>query len=172
MMVVLSSAAVSEMSVVSAALLLLTLILRWLFVGVLRGRTRRRFGVNKCSTTVAIYHPFCNSGGGGERVLWKLLRTLGDLHGQGIVNVHIIIFAAAEVHLTREVIMRGSNDRFGINFESQSQGPEIHIDFVFVPLGLSRLLLPEAWPRFTMVGQSLGSVVFAAWALLGATPDT
>lgn len=29
-------------------------------------------------TTVAFFHPYCNAGGGGERVLWYMLRAFID----------------------------------------------------------------------------------------------
>lgn len=28
--------------------------------------------------TIGFFHPFCNSGGGGERVLWSAVKTIQD----------------------------------------------------------------------------------------------
>jgi hypothetical protein len=32
---------------------------------------------------IAFFHPHCSAGGGGERVLWKAIQVLGELHEQG-----------------------------------------------------------------------------------------
>jgi hypothetical protein len=34
---------------------------------------------------VAFFHPYCSSGGGGERVLWKMIQVLGDLAECGML---------------------------------------------------------------------------------------
>lgn len=33
---------------------------------------------------IAFFHPFCSSGGGGERVLWKAIQALDELHAEGL----------------------------------------------------------------------------------------
>jgi ALG11 mannosyltransferase N-terminus len=43
--------------------------------------------------TVAFFHPFCSSGGGGERVLWKSIQALDELKCQGF-DFDIIIYTA------------------------------------------------------------------------------
>lgn len=38
---------------------------------------RNRFGINQPnSKIIAFFHPFCNAGGGGERVLWSAIKGL------------------------------------------------------------------------------------------------
>lgn len=46
-----------------------------------------RLRFRKCTTrarVVGFFHPFCSAGGGGERVLWKAIQVLGDLHDKGL----------------------------------------------------------------------------------------
>ena len=39
--------------------------------------TKRR--PNEGTYTIAFFHPYCSSGGGGERVLWKIIQALGQM---------------------------------------------------------------------------------------------
>ena len=34
---------------------------------------------NEGTYTLAFFHPYCSSGGGGERVLWKIVQALGEI---------------------------------------------------------------------------------------------
>ena len=45
------------------------------------------------------------------------------------------------------------------------------VDFIFIETKLIRLLHAEAWPRFTMIGQSFGSMRVAWRGLKAVTPD-
>ena len=155
----------------------------------LRAEARAARGVAAVATVMAVYHPFCASGGGGERVLWKMLHTLGELHAEGKVNLHVVIIAASQGK-TPEAILRGARERFGINVGAaavpagkdndtgtgkgkggaaadEAGAPRMPIDFAFVPPATVGLLAAERWPRFTMVGQSLGSLA-VCWAGLAA----
>lgn len=58
--------------------LVLALLLFLLVMGVriwLQKSRKARLAQNS-SPTVAFFHPYCNAGGGGERVLWCALRAL------------------------------------------------------------------------------------------------
>lgn len=58
--------------------LVLTLVLLLLLLGVrmwLQGRRKARRAEDG-GPAVAFFHPYCNAGGGGERVLWCSLRAL------------------------------------------------------------------------------------------------
>lgn len=151
--------------------------LRAIILGWLRRQCRAEFHVDSKSTVVAFYHPFCASGGGGERVLWRMLATMQDLHAQGGANVHVLIYASDQGK-SRAEILRGAKDRFDIDLlrcqrsSSSSSLSPMGVDIVFLPKRLTRLLDPEAWPRLTMVGQTLGSVAVSCYALVRATPDT
>jgi hypothetical protein len=57
-------------------------------------RCRIRFQRQKSSRKViAFFHPYCASGGGGERVLWKAIQVLGDMYeGGSDSNIEIVIY--------------------------------------------------------------------------------
>jgi alpha-1,2-mannosyltransferase len=40
---------------------------------------------------IAFFHPYCAAGGGGERVLWKIIEVLGGLYEQGF-DMEVIIY--------------------------------------------------------------------------------
>lgn len=42
---------------------------------IIRSSKAKRLATSK-QTSVAIFHPYCNAGGGGERVLWCAVRAL------------------------------------------------------------------------------------------------
>ena len=44
----------------------------WLFV-----RFGRRRSVGKC---VAFFHPYCDAGGGGEKVLWEAANAISEFY--------------------------------------------------------------------------------------------
>lgn len=110
-------------------------------------------------TRVGIFHPYCNAGGGGERVLWCAVRALQHKFGD---KVHIKIYTG-DVSVTAEQILQNAKNVFNISVEAST------VDFVF----LSKRYWVEAarYPRFTLLGQSLGSIVLGMEALLKYQPD-
>ena len=54
-------------------------------------------------TTLAFYHPHCSAGGGGERVLWKAIESLGDLRDAGM-KLRVVIYT---VDKSREHYSKG-----------------------------------------------------------------
>lgn len=65
---------------------------------------RRRHGTEKSSSSsttsskatrrssIAFFHPHCSAGGGGERVLWKMVQVLGNLMERGLPLDQVIIY--------------------------------------------------------------------------------
>jgi alpha-1,2-mannosyltransferase len=45
---------------------------------------RSQAQLSKRRRRIAFFHPFCSSGGGGERVLWKAIQALDELHAEGL----------------------------------------------------------------------------------------
>jgi hypothetical protein len=43
------------------------------------------------STVVAFFHPHCSAGGGGERVLWKMVQVLGNLVEQRGLSIDQVV---------------------------------------------------------------------------------
>jgi len=131
--------------------------------------TRARLGVAPDATLVGFFHPFCASGGGGERVLWKMLHTLSEQHAAGMLKVHVVVYAAQGSGDWAAVLSSASR-RFGIELSRASSRAatrkkeggggiaavnvsfdSMAIDCVVVPPWVVKLLAAEVWPRFTMV---------------------
>ncbi|XP_044300106.1 GDP-Man:Man(3)GlcNAc(2)-PP-Dol alpha-1,2-mannosyltransferase isoform X1 [Varanus komodoensis] len=106
---------------------------------------------------VAFFHPYCNAGGGGERVLWCALRALQKKYK----DVSYIVYTG-DTDATAENILEGAYRRFNIRLNQP-------VKFVF----LRRRYLVEAslYPHFTLLGQSLGSVFLGWEALMKCVPD-
>ena len=113
---------------------------------------------------VAFYHPFCNSGGGGERVLWKFIHALGhDLHSlptpHSPPRLEVVIYTCETASASD--IFKNVGTKFQLSVPPSHLLP---IRFVRVPSGRA-LLSASSYPRLTMFGQSLGAVLFLVQAL-------
>ncbi|KAL2087438.1 hypothetical protein ACEWY4_016266 [Coilia grayii] len=106
---------------------------------------------------VAFFHPYCNAGGGGERVLWCALRALQNRYP----DVRFVVYTGDQ-GVTGEQILAGARRRFNIALPRPVQ-------FVF----LKHRLLVEAslYPHFTLLGQSVGSIFLGWEALTEFVPD-
>ncbi|XP_065058510.1 GDP-Man:Man(3)GlcNAc(2)-PP-Dol alpha-1,2-mannosyltransferase-like [Rhopilema esculentum] len=130
----------------------------------LRRRTRELYpSMWTCSSTVgppvvvAFFHPYCNAGGGGERVLWCSIRALQRRH----LFVHCVVYTG-DCGYTPEEILERAKERFNI---------DLHKPVHFVFLKKRRWVEAEMWPYFTLLGQSLGSMLLGLEALLKFAPD-
>lgn len=108
---------------------------------------------------VGIFHPYCNAGGGGERVLWCAVRALQQKYGS---KIHIKIYTG-DTNVSSEQILRNVTKTFNFILD------ESNIDFVF--LRKRYWVEAERYPHFTLLGQSLGSMVLGLEALLQYQPD-
>lgn len=150
----------------------------------LKRRTRAAWKVASGATVLGIYHPFCAGHAGGERVLWQMIHVFRSLHDRGVLNLHVVVYAA-DTGKRPGAILRAAAERFGfpdlgtettINTGGRSgrkaESPRaMVIDFKFIAPAAINRLDESAWPRFTMIGQSLASVVVAWLGLWAATPD-
>nr|Q7ZW24.2 RecName: Full=GDP-Man:Man(3)GlcNAc(2)-PP-Dol alpha-1,2-mannosyltransferase; AltName: Full=Asparagine-linked glycosylation protein 11 homolog; AltName: Full=Glycolipid 2-alpha-mannosyltransferase [Danio rerio] len=138
---------------------LLTTILFLFIMGVrswlqMKRKTRR---VQDGRPAVAFFHPYCNAGGGGERVLWCALRALQNRYQ----DVSFVVYTGDQ-GVTAEEILDGARRRFNIRLPRP-------VKFVF----LKHRLLVEAklYPHFTLLGQSVGSIFLGWEALTEFVPD-
>ncbi|XP_035267628.1 GDP-Man:Man(3)GlcNAc(2)-PP-Dol alpha-1,2-mannosyltransferase [Anguilla anguilla] len=139
--------------------LVLTAILVLLVIGVRmwlqRARSARR--ARERSPTVAFFHPYCNAGGGGERVLWCALRALQNRYQ----DFSFVVYTGDQ-GVTGEQILNGAQRRFDIRLPRP-------VRFVFLK---HRLLVEAAvYPHFTLLGQSVGSIFLGWEALTEFVPD-
>lgn len=107
--------------------------------------------------TVAFFHPYCNAGGGGERVLWTAIRALQNEQ----LNLKFVVYTGDQ-NVTGDDILRRAKERFNITLRTP-------VMFVF----LNRRWWVEAslYPFFTLLGQSIGSIWLGWEALTKFNPD-
>jgi len=129
--------------------------LGWLLVSALLaayaltwGRRRRR--------CVGFFHPYCNDGGGGERVLWCGVQALLEAYP----DVRVVIYTGDVA--PQEEILRKAQDRFGIAID----GGRLSM----VRLRLRWVVEARCYPALTLLGQSMGTVVLALEALSKLVP--
>lgn len=108
---------------------------------------------------VGIFHPYCNAGGGGERVLWCAVRSLQQKYGDKIM----IKIYTGDTDVKTEKILQNAQQIFNVTVDNTN------IDFVY--LNKRRWVEAECYPRFTLLCQSLGSLVLGMEALLKYQPD-
>ncbi|KAF7302656.1 hypothetical protein HMN09_00900200 [Mycena chlorophos] len=102
--------------------------------------------------TLAFFHPYCNAGGGGERVLWVAVaytqRTRPDI---------LCVVYTGDIGATKESILEKAQSRFSITLDPS------RLHFVFLT---KRILVEDStYPHLTLIGQSMGSVGLVLEAL-------
>jgi alpha-1,2-mannosyltransferase len=135
------------------------------------GFFKRPFNVEANTIVLGIFHPYCHQSGGGERVLWCAIRALVDCldrikkQHKG-VKIHVFIYTG-DVDISGKEILSRAQERFGITGLTDQN--RVKIDFIYIR---SRTLLEAKWyPRLTLVGQALGSILVAIECLFLALPD-
>lgn len=108
-------------------------------------------------TVVGFFHPYCNSGGGGERVLWAAVSAIQTRYP----DVHIVIYTG-DLEAHPEQIINKTEKVFNYKI-----GPNVE----FVYLHRRKWVEPTMYPYFTLLGQSLGSVWLGIEALNSFVPD-
>ncbi|KAF3903414.1 hypothetical protein ABW21_db0200919 [Orbilia brochopaga] len=111
----------------------------------------------KPSLIVGFFHPYCNAGGGGERVLWAAIHANQQRHPH-ILNV---VYTGDQV--SKATILSNVRLRFDIDLEPSL----VH----FIHLQKRHLVSAATWPRLTLLMQSVGSLFLAAEAFAMLVPD-
>ncbi|XP_051143322.1 GDP-Man:Man(3)GlcNAc(2)-PP-Dol alpha-1,2-mannosyltransferase [Andrographis paniculata] len=130
------------------ATLILAFIIRIASIVLYNRRNRRN--------SVGFFHPYTNDGGGGERVLWCAVKAVQEAFPDLECAVYTGDHEATPTSLNTRAI-----DRFGVRL--------IHPPKV-VHLHKRKWVEESTYPRFTMIGQSLGSVYLSWEALCLFTP--
>ncbi|XP_052796296.1 GDP-Man:Man(3)GlcNAc(2)-PP-Dol alpha-1,2-mannosyltransferase-like isoform X2 [Mya arenaria] len=138
-----------------AVVYLLVMILRYRIKSSSNSLKRDRGWEKK--TVVGFFHPYCNAGGGGERVLWVAIRSLQLSHP----DVQCIVYTG-DCDATSQEILAKADQRFNITLPKS-------IDFVF--LRSRNWVEAKKYPIFTLLGQSLGSLKLGLEALVSFVPD-
>ena len=116
--------------------LLLIIVAVVLFIRIVRRR-------DKC---IGFFHPYCDAGGGGERVLWEAVTALSAEYP----NYQIVVYSGDGVD--QDLILQRAKNRFNI---------AVPDNVSIVQLKWRRLVEANMWPVFTLAGQSLGSIILA-----------
>ncbi|KAK9049022.1 hypothetical protein SSX86_032010 [Deinandra increscens subsp. villosa] len=100
---------------------------------------------------VGFFHPYTNDGGGGERVLWCAVKAIQEERP----DLDCVVYTG-DHDASSDSLVRRAVDRFGVNLLSPPKVVHLH----------KRKWIEETtYPRFTMIGQSLGSI-YLAWEAL------
>ncbi|POR37994.1 Alpha-1,2-mannosyltransferase alg11 [Tolypocladium paradoxum] len=107
---------------------------------------------------VGFFHPFCNAGGGGERVLWAAIRATQNRWPKARCVVY-----TGDHDASKDVILHRVESRFNIHLHPPT--------VTFLYLDKRHWVLASTWPHFTLLGQSLGSMILAWDAFSLLVPD-
>ncbi|XP_021371207.1 GDP-Man:Man(3)GlcNAc(2)-PP-Dol alpha-1,2-mannosyltransferase-like isoform X1 [Mizuhopecten yessoensis] len=117
----------------------------------------RKTKAGEVTPVIGFFHPYCNAGGGGERVLWVAIRSIQKRYP----NVNCVVYTG-DTDATGPQILERARQRFNITLKS-------HVQFVF--LKRRRWVEAVKYPMFTLLGQSLGSILLGWEALQAFVPD-
>ncbi|KAH7320237.1 alpha-1,2-mannosyltransferase alg11 [Stachybotrys elegans] len=107
---------------------------------------------------VGFFHPFCNAGGGGERVLWAAIRATQIRWPKAKCVVY-----TGDHDVNKEAILSRVKNRFNIHLHPPT--------VAFLYLSKRNWVLASTWPHFTLLGQSIGSIILAWDAFSLLVPD-
>jgi alpha-1,2-mannosyltransferase len=112
---------------------------------------------DKQEVTVGIFHPYCNAGAGGERVLWSVIKALQTNYK----NLHIFIYTGDLDH-DRETILDNVKKVFDLKMQD-------NINIVY--LHRRKWVEDKLYPFCTLFGQSIGSIWLGWEAFTLFKPD-
>ncbi|PGH00245.1 hypothetical protein AJ79_08258 [Helicocarpus griseus UAMH5409] len=107
---------------------------------------------------IGFFHPFCNAGGGGERVLWAAVRATQKRWPKAICAIY-----TGDNDVDKTTMLEKIESRFNIRLYPPT--------VVFLYLSTRKYVLSSMYPRFTLLGQSLGSLVLGYDAFSLLIPD-
>jgi alpha-1,2-mannosyltransferase len=110
-----------------------------------------RLGINENAQVLVIFHPFCDNGGGGERVLWMGIQALQKRFPAMIIAIYT--WSGANF----EGIPSKVKSQFGVELNDSK--------IVFLPLKTWKYLEANRYPRLTLILSSLGSLI-TGWEAL------
>ncbi|KAL8815265.1 MAG: hypothetical protein Q9223_005589 [Gallowayella weberi] len=113
---------------------------------------------NEWEGVIGFLHPFCNAGGGGERVLWAAIKATQKRWPKAVCVVY-----TGDHDTDKYQMLERVQNRFNIELHAPT--------IVFLWLSTRHYVLSSTWPHFTLLGQSLGSLVLAYDAFSLIVPD-
>lgn len=110
---------------------------------------------------IGIFHPFCNSGGGGERVLWELCKAILDKY-ESNKSFKIAIYTG-DVDIKPEDIIEKVKFKFGIDLDIKK--------ICFIYLEGRHRVEGKSWPVLTLLLQAISSILLLKDAISKLPPD-
>ncbi|CEJ54468.1 Putative Glycosyltransferase [Penicillium brasilianum] len=107
---------------------------------------------------IGFFHPFCNAGGGGERVLWEAVRATQKRWPKAICAIY-----TGDHEVNKTTMLERVENRFNIHLHA----PRV----VLLYLTTRKYVVASSYPHMTLLGQSLGSLVVAYDAFTLLVPD-
>ncbi|KXG45297.1 Glycosyl transferase, family 1 [Penicillium griseofulvum] len=107
---------------------------------------------------IGFFHPFCNAGGGGERVLWEAIRATQKRWPKAICAIY-----TGDHEVNKATMLERVENRFNIHLHAPT--------VVLLYLTTRKYVVSSSYPYMTLLGQSLGSLVVAYDAFTLLVPD-
>ncbi|KAI1836809.1 CAZyme family GT4 [Penicillium roqueforti] len=107
---------------------------------------------------IGFFHPFCNAGGGGERVLWEAIRATQKRWPKAICAIY-----TGDHEVNKATMLEKVENRFNIHLHAPT--------VVLLYLTTRKYVVSSSYPYMTLLGQSLGSLVVAYDAFTLLVPD-
>ncbi|KAL8004561.1 putative glycosyl transferase, family 1, ALG11 mannosyltransferase [Plasmopara halstedii] len=113
------------------------------------------------TTTIGVFHPYANGGGGGERVLFCALLALIRKYQKLNINLRILLYAGDDGLSAAELVAKAADD-FNLQ-ELRLLNVERHVKLISLPS--REILEPSRYPSFTLLWQSLAHIRLALEAV-------
>ncbi|RAO64163.1 uncharacterized protein BHQ10_000175 [Talaromyces amestolkiae] len=107
---------------------------------------------------MGFFHPFCNAGGGGERVLWAAVKATQERWPKAVCAIY-----TGDHEVTKAAMLERVETRFNIKLHAPT--------VVLLYLSTRKYVQSSMYPHFTLLGQSLGSLIVAFDAFNLLVPD-
>ncbi|PYH46118.1 alpha-1,2-mannosyltransferase ALG11 [Aspergillus saccharolyticus JOP 1030-1] len=107
---------------------------------------------------IGFFHPFCNAGGGGERVLWEAVRATQKRWPKAICAIY-----TGDHEVNKTAMLQRVASRFNIHLHAPT--------VVLLYLTTRKYVVSGMYPYMTLLGQSLGSLIVAYDAFNLLVPD-
>ncbi|EGG13977.1 glycosyltransferase [Cavenderia fasciculata] len=129
-------------------------------IGVVAGLvllTRLYYQSKRPSTyTIGFFHPYCAAGGGGERVLWCAVKAIQESYP----DANCLVYTGDTI--SDDEIFNKINNTFMIELKRKN--------IEFIRLTKRKYVEDSLYPVFTLLGQSLGSMILGMEALSKCNP--
>ncbi|KAL4990509.1 hypothetical protein BDW68DRAFT_36397 [Aspergillus falconensis] len=115
-------------------------------------------GTGDWTGIIGFFHPFCNAGGGGERVLWEAVRATQRRWPKAVCAIY-----TGDLNVTKAAMLERVQTRFNI----QLHAPTVELLY----LTTRKYVQSSMYPYMTLLGQSLGSLIVGYDAFTLLVPD-